>query len=169
MSRLYSGTMDLLYLLSMLIAGLALLIMVIIIPIGIFARYALNSALSWPEPVAIICMVIFTFIGASVGLRAGAHICVSIVTDRLPPGGQRLFRLLSDLLMCATCLLIFFASYSLCRDMWQQPLASLPAVTYGETYLPIPIGAVITLLFVIERMVWGEQTHRPLVMLGNTH
>ncbi|MDF2624524.1 MAG: transporter small permease protein, partial [Kosakonia cowanii] len=54
MAERYSLLMDILYRLSMWVAGLALLVMVAIIPVGIFARYVLNSALSWPEPVAII-------------------------------------------------------------------------------------------------------------------
>ncbi|ORM82187.1 C4-dicarboxylate ABC transporter [Pantoea deleyi] len=165
----YTRLMDGLYLLCMLVAAVALLIMVTVIPIGIFARYVMNGALSWPEPVAIICMIIFTFIGAPVGLRAGTHICVSMVTDRLSPARQRLMLRVSDLLMIATCLVIFQASYSLCEAMWMQSLAALPAVTYGEIYLPIPIGAIFTLLFVIERLLNGDQSQRPVVSLGGTH
>ena len=161
--------MDGLYLLCMGIAAVALLIMVTVIPIGIFARYVLNGALAWPAPVAIVCMIIFTFIGAPVGFRAGTHICVSMVTDRLSPAAQRLMLRLCDLLMVATCLIIFQASYNLCVAMWIQPLASLPSVTYGEMYLPIPIGALFTLLFVIERLLNGDQSQRPVVVLGGTH
>lgn len=58
-------------------------------PIGIFARYVLNNALSWPEPVAILCMVTFTFIGAAVSYRAGSHIAVSMVIDRLGDASRR--------------------------------------------------------------------------------
>lgn len=165
----YSRLMDGLYLLCMGIAAVALLIMVTVIPIGIFARYVLNGALAWPEPVAIVCMIIFTFIGAPVGFRAGTHICVSMVTDRLSPAAQRLMLRLCDLLMVATCLIIFQASYNLCVAMWIHPLASLPSVTYGEMYLPIPIGALFTLLFVIERLLNGDQSQRPVVVLGGTH
>ena len=80
MGECYSSVMDFLYRVSMWIAGVALLVMVAIIPIGIFARYVLNNALSWPEPVAILCMVTFTFIGAAVSYRAGSHIAVSLAT-----------------------------------------------------------------------------------------
>ncbi|MXP60233.1 MULTISPECIES: TRAP transporter small permease [unclassified Pantoea] len=165
----YSRLMDGLYLLCMGIAAVALLIMVTVIPIGIFARYVLNGALSWPEPVAIVCMIIFTFIGAPVGLRAGTHICVSMVTDRLSETGQKWAQRLCNLLLIVVCLILLQASYSLCEAMWVQPLAALPAVTYGEMYLPIPIGALFTLLFVIERILNGDQSQRPLVTLGGTH
>nr|MBA2816320.1 C4-dicarboxylate ABC transporter [Candidatus Pantoea persica] len=36
-----------------------------------------------------------------------------MVTDRVPPGAQRMMLRLCDLLMVATCLIIFQASYSL--------------------------------------------------------
>ncbi|UCB32293.1 TRAP transporter small permease [Duffyella gerundensis] len=165
----YCRLMDGLYLLCMVVAGIALLIMVSVIPVGIFARYVLDGALSWPEPVAIVCMIIFTFLGAPVGLRAGTHICVSMLTDRLPAPLQRGARILCDLLMLAFCVMLFQSSFSLCEAMWSQAQASLPAVTYGQMYLPIPLGTLITLLFVIERLFAGEQTARPVVMLGGTH
>lgn len=165
----YCRLMDGLYLLCMVIAGVALLIMVTVIPVGIFARYVLDGALAWPEPIAIVCMIIFTFIGAPVGLRAGTHICVSMVTDRLPPRLQRAASIVCDLLMMVTCIILLQSSFSLCQAMWFQPQASLPAITYGEMYLPIPLGTLITLLFVIERLFAGEQSARPIVMLGGTH
>jgi hypothetical protein len=42
--------MDRLYLLAMAVAGISLLVMTIVIPIGIFSRYVLNRGESWPEP-----------------------------------------------------------------------------------------------------------------------
>ena len=38
----------------------------------------------WPEPIAILMMVVFTFFGAAAAYRAGAHIAVQMLTDRLP-------------------------------------------------------------------------------------
>lgn len=42
MSELYLKWMDRLYLLAMGVAGCALLVMTVVIPIGIFSRYVLN-------------------------------------------------------------------------------------------------------------------------------
>ena len=67
---------------------------------------------------------------------------VASFSDRLSPVNQRWLLKLSDALMIITCLVIFRASYNLCEAMWVQTLASLPVVTYGEMYLPIPIGAM---------------------------
>lgn len=160
--------MDILYRLSMWAAGLALLVMVAIIPVGIFARYVMNSALSWPEPVAIICMVTFTFIGAAVSYRAGSHIAVTMMTDRLSEPLRKVCFLLADLMLMAISLFILWYSATLCAELWEQPVAEFPLFTAGESYLPLPIGSAITLLFIVEKMLFGAQYHRPVVMLGSS-
>lgn len=164
----YHTLMDIFYRGAMWLAGLALLLMVAVIPIGIFARYVLNSALSWPEPIAIMCMVTFTFIGAAVSYRAGSHIVVAMVTDRLPPALQKFSALLSDLMMLAISIFIFWYSLQLCSELWQQPVAEFPLLTAGQTYLPLPVGSALTLLFIIEHIISGPQHKRPVVILGNS-
>jgi TRAP-type C4-dicarboxylate transport system permease small subunit len=159
--------MDKLYLLAMTIAGLALLVMTVVIPIGIFSRYVLNRGESWPEPIAIICMVTFTFVGAAVGYRAGSHIAVNMLTDRLPAAAQRLCARIVDLLMLLISALMFWYSYHLCLELWEQPVAEFPLLTSGESYLPLPVGSALLILFVVERLLFGSQESRPVVMIGN--
>lgn len=167
MSELYLKWMDRLYLLAMAVAGLALLVMTIVIPIGIFSRYVLNRGESWPEPIAIICMVTFTFVGAAVSYRAGSHIAVNMLTDRLPEGLKALCAKVVDLLMLLISLIIFWYSYLLCIELWEQPVAEFPILTSGESYLPLPIGSAVLILFVLERLLFGSQEHRPVVLIGN--
>ncbi|EOL9008932.1 TRAP transporter small permease [Cronobacter sakazakii] len=167
MSRFFLVWMDRLYLLAMMVAGFALLIMTVVIPIGIFSRYVLNRGESWPEPVAIICMVTFTFIGAAVGYRAGSHIAVNMLTDRLLPFAQRVCARVVDLLMLIISLVMFYYSALLCMELWEQPVAEFPVLTSGESYLPLPIGSAVMILFVIERLLWGSQENRPVVLIGN--
>lgn len=167
MSESYLKWMDRLYLLAMTIAGISLLVMTIVIPIGIFSRYVLNRGESWPEPIAIICMVTFTFIGAAVGYRAGSHIAVNMLTDRLPDALKNLCARIVDLLMLLISALMFWYSFWLCVDLWEQPVAEFPILTSGESYLPLPVGSAIMILFVIERVLFGSQENRPVVLIGN--
>ncbi|WP_368769966.1 TRAP transporter small permease [Enterobacter cloacae] len=167
MSELYLKWMDRLYLLAMGVAGCALLIMTVVIPIGIFSRYVLNRGESWPEPIAIICMVTFTFIGAAVSYRAGSHIAVNMLTDRLPDMLKTACARVVDLLMLLISLIMFWYSYWLCVELWEQPVAEFPILTSGESYLPLPIGSAVLILFVIERLLFGSQENRPVVLIGN--
>ncbi|TCV98889.1 TRAP transporter small permease [Biostraticola tofi] len=168
MGHIYSTVMDAIYLAAMWIAGLALIVMTLIIPVGIFARYVLNDGLSWPEPVAILCMVTFSFVGAAVGYRARSHIAVNMLTDRLSPAMKKLCAKLAELMMMVISLFIFYYSLQLCLELWEQPVAEFPLITAGQTYLPMPIGSLVTLLFIVESLFRGTQEHRPIVMLGNT-
>lgn len=167
MSERFSRAMDRLYMLAMWVAGLSLLLMTIVIPVGIFSRYVLNRGESWPEPIAIICMVTFTFIGAAVGYRAGSHIAVNMLTDRLPAALQKAAARLVDLLMLLVTVLMFWYSFWLCVELWEQPVAEFPVMTSGESYLPLPVGSAVLILFVIERLLFGSQEHRPVVLIGN--
>ncbi|MEP6771025.1 MAG: TRAP transporter small permease subunit, partial [Polaromonas sp.] len=104
MKQPLQAALDGLYLCCIWIAGLAILGMSLIIPVGVFARYVLGFGAQWPEPIAILLMVVFTFIGAAAAYRAGAHIAVAMMTDRLPALGQKLCRWAVDLLMMAISL-----------------------------------------------------------------
>ena len=54
MKAQYSRLMDVLHRFCMIVAGLCLVLITIIIPWGVFTRYVLNSASSWPEPMAVL-------------------------------------------------------------------------------------------------------------------
>ena len=166
MSELYLKWMDRLYLLAMVVAGLSLLVMTIVIPIGIFLAMCSIAANSSPEPIAIICMVTFTFIGAAVSYRAGSHIAVNMLTG-LPASLQRLCARVVDLLMLLISGLMCWYSYWLCVELREQPVAEFPLLTSGESYLPLPVGSAILILFVLERLLFGSQENRPVVLIGN--
>lgn len=163
MKNLFLRANDTLYRACIWVAGLSILSMSLIIPWGIFARYVLGTGASWPVPVAILLMVVFTFVGAAASYRAGAHMAVAMITDRLPPLQRRLVALLVQVLMVLVCLFMTGYGTQLCITTWNQFLASLPSVRVGMTYAPIPIGGVLTLVFVLEKLLLGDQSHRKVV------
>jgi TRAP-type C4-dicarboxylate transport system permease small subunit len=154
---------DMLYRISIGIAGLSVLIMTLIIPWGIFARYVLGSGSSWPEPTAILLMVVFTFFGAAASYRAGAHMAVSMAVDRMPEATRRFAAVLVQVLMAVVCIFMAVKGWKLCMTTWNQFLGEMPSVRVGVSYLPIPIGGVITLIFVLEKLFLGDQSHRRVV------
>src|SRR5262245_7567082 len=77
----YRKAMEGLYLVCIVASGLAMLVITIIIPIGVFFRYVLNSALSWPEPAATVMMVAFSFLGGAAVYRANVHIAVEALLN----------------------------------------------------------------------------------------
>ena len=155
--------LDALYLASIWVAGAAILVMSFIIPWGVFARYVLGSGSQWPEPIAILLMLVFTFIGAAASYRAGSHIAVTLLTDVLPAFLRRSAAFVSSLLMIVICVFVIVYGTRLCAGTWGQSVSELPWMPVGFTYLPLPIGGVLTLLFVLERIAFGPQGQRAVV------
>src|SRR5580693_1800544 len=147
--------MDALYALCAAIAGTALVLISAVVPWAVFTRYVLNSAASWPEPTAILLMIVLTFFGAAACYRVGMHMRMSFFVSLLPPPLQRLTALLVELLMALIALFMIIWGESLVEATWQNSFPDFPALSVGVTYLPIPLGGAILLLFVIERVVFG--------------
>ncbi|GFM49826.1 TRAP transporter small permease [Pseudomonas capsici] len=154
---------DVLYRICIAIAGLSVLTMSLIIPWGIFARYVLGSGSSWPEPTAILLMVVFTFFGAAASYRAGAHMAVAMATERMSPPLRKYAALLVQILMAVVCVFMAVKGFKLCATTWNQYLGEMPSLRVGISYLPIPIGGILTLIFVLEKMFLGDQSHRRAV------
>ena len=163
MDSLYLRLMDRLYAASVWAAGIAIFLMCLIIPWGVFTRYILGTGSQWPEPIAILLMMVFTFIGAAAAYRANAHIAVTMVTDVLPPPLQRAAEVLVDLLMVLACGFVAWYGTRLVIETMNNSVAELPWLRVGVTYASLPIGSAITLLFVVERRLFGSQHDRPLV------
>lgn len=155
--------LDGVYLACIWVAGIAITAMSLIIPWGIFARYVLGSGSQWPEPISILLMVIFTFIGTAASYRAGAHIAVAMLTDRLAPSLKMLCEKLVHLLMLAVCVFAVIWGTQLCMNTWHQTISELPWMPVGLTYAPVPIGGFITGLFVLEHLLFGSQAKRAIV------
>lgn len=165
MKMLFLRVNDTLYRACIWVAGLSILTMTLIIPWGIFARYVLGTGSSWPEPVSILLMVLFTFIGAAASYRAGAHMAVAMVTDRMPEPTRRLVAVLTQLLMVGVCLFMTWYGFKLCATTWNQYMASLPSMRVGMSYAPIPVGGLLTLIFVLEKLLLGDQSQRRVLRL----
>lgn len=163
MKNLVLGVNDAIYRACIWVAGLAIVTMALIIPWGVFSRYALGQGLGWPEPIAILLMVLFTFVGAAASYRAGAHMAVKVLSDRLPPAAQPLLTLFVRLAMAAISLFMLVWGYKLCVATWNQYLSTLTWLRVGLSYAPIPLGGFITLLFVLEQLLYGDQHKRRVV------
>jgi len=151
----YRQAMEGLYLTCIVISGAALVVITLIIPLGVFMRYVMNSPLSWPEPASVLMMVMFSFLGGAAVYRANVHIAVEALVKAVGPGKRRLLLGAADACMVAICLFMVGYGAHLCMALWHQSIAEFPGLSVGLTYMPIPIGGFFTLLFILERLWAG--------------
>src|SRR6266851_3965481 len=140
MARAYRKAMDGLYLFCVIVAGSALVLISAVIPWTVYTRYVLNSAASWPEPMAVLLTIVLTFIGAASCYRRGLHMNVGFFVG---------------MLMALMALFMVIWGSKLVDATWHNTIADFPFLSVGVTYLPIPIGGALLMLFVIERVTIG--------------
>jgi TRAP-type C4-dicarboxylate transport system permease small subunit len=156
MKQRYQQAMEWVYLACVVLSGAALVVITLIIPLGVFMRYVMNSPLSWPEPASVIMMVMFSFIGGAAAYRANGHIAVQALLDAVHPAARRAMLWGVDACMAATTLFMFGYGIQLCLTTRYQTIAEFPSLSVAIVYLPIPLAGLLTLLFLVERVWVGE-------------
>ena len=156
MKKNYQQAMEWLYLACIVLSGTALVVITLIIPLGVFMRYAMNDPLSWPEPAAVVMMVMFSFIGGAAVYRANAQIAVEALLKAVGPKTR--IGMTQGVHVCMAITALFMLGYGvqLCELTWYNTMAEFPALRVGIVYMPIPIGGLLTLLFLIEKVWVGD-------------
>ena len=165
MAAIYRRAMDALYMACVIVGTIALVLISAVIPWAVFTRYVLNSAASWPEPLAVLLTIVLTFIGAAAAYRLNLHMNVGYFADQAPPAFRKALDLLVQFLMALIALFMTVWGARLVEVTWHNTIADFPFLSVGVTYLPIPVGGVCLLLFIIERVLLGAP-HDPLPSHG---
>jgi TRAP-type C4-dicarboxylate transport system permease small subunit len=154
--RLYRQAMEGLYVACIGLAGVVMVVMTVIIPYGVFMRYVMNSPSSWPEPMGILLMIVFSLLGGAAAYRAKAHIAVSTFINMLGEKNRERSQLVAEVGMIIIALFMIKWGVQLVNTTWYNTIAEFPTLSVGITYIPIPVAGLVTLLFVIERLWIGE-------------
>jgi TRAP-type C4-dicarboxylate transport system permease small subunit len=152
----YARAMEQLYIVCIYISGIALILITLVIPYGVFMRYVMNAASSWPEPFSVVMMVMFSFVGGAAVYRAGAHMAVRALTDAVGPKWKRAFAWATELCLIFFCGFMVWKGTDLVTATMHQSIAEFPMLPVGVVYMPIPICGALLLLFIFERLWVGE-------------
>lgn len=148
--------MQALYFGCIALSGLALVAITLMVPLGVFMRYVMGQPLSWPEPAAVVLMVMFSFLGGAAVYRAKGHVAVEAFLAAVPEKTETWLRRAVDGCMIATALFMLVYGVHLCQITRHQSLAEFPALSVGIVYLPIPAAGALTLLFIFEKLWLGD-------------
>jgi TRAP-type C4-dicarboxylate transport system permease small subunit len=146
---------DAVYWTGAVIACVALVLVSAVIPWAVYTRYVLNSAASWPEPLAVLLTVGITFIGSANCYRQRIHMNMTVGTNLLSARFKVGAAFVSELLMGVMALFMVIWGLRLVHATWGNSVDEFPWLSVGITYLPIPISGAMMLLFVIERITIG--------------
>src|SRR6186997_2404056 len=116
----YVRAMDGLHRICVIIASACLIIITLIIPYGVFTRYVLNSAASWPEPIATLLMIVLSFFAAIVCYREYLHIGVGVLPGYLNEPYKSFLGWFLEGCMLATNLFMLIWGLKLVGTTWNQ-------------------------------------------------
>ncbi len=148
--------MQWLYLACIALSGIAMVVITLFIPAGVFMRYVMNDPLQWPEPASVIMMVFFSFIGGAAVYRANQQIAVEALMKAVNPASRAVMQW--GVHACMLLIAAFMLGYGvhLCVVTWGNTIAEFPWLSTGVVYMPIPIGGALTLLFIVEKIWLGD-------------
>jgi len=134
------------------LAGAALMALALVCVWQVFARYVLNDAPGWTEPVALLLLSTVMMLGAACAVRSDTHFGFQLGVDAAPPRVQRVLRICSQSIVIATGAGLCVAGVFLTRDQWPVDMAGAP-LPQGAAYLPLVIGGALIALFALERLL----------------
>lgn len=111
---------------------------------SVMLRYLSSGALVWAEELSRYAMIWLGFLGMGPVLRAGGHVAVDSLVERLPPAPARLVRLAVLLSVAGTCIWVAIAGWAYVGRSWHQttPVLGLP---FALVALAAPVGFMLTL------------------------
>jgi TRAP-type C4-dicarboxylate transport system permease small subunit len=101
--------------------------MVVVVSVQVLLRYALNSSLGWADEVSRLTFVWSMFLAIPLGIRAGVHIGMEIVTARLPERARDALARAMAAIAAALMILVTWQSVVVAFDQWDEKMASLEA------------------------------------------
>lgn len=152
------------------LAGFAMVAMTLIVGAQVFFRYALNSSIVWSEPVSVLLMGWFIFLGSAVGTREGFHMSFDLLTHVVPRSVRLGMESASDLVVLAFGAAMAVCGLQLAMSAWsaRMPAIGLPE---GVGFVPVILGGVMVTLFSLERLarrMAGLETASTSVTRRNT-
>jgi TRAP-type C4-dicarboxylate transport system permease small subunit len=131
---------------------LAVIVMTGLTLIQVVLRYIFRMPLVWTEEASVFLMIWMAFVGAGVAMRRGAHIAMTVLVERFPPGVTRGFIALSRLLMLAFLAVVAWQGWLLAMSVGGQRSPAL-AIPMTWPYLTMPFGAAFMGLQLIAVML----------------
>ena len=134
-------------------AGCLLAGLVIIVCLGVFFRYVLNSSLTWYDEFASYMLVWLTFYGTVVADYQRRHIGFDLLVNKLAPPARKVVDVVAELAVLGFQFVLFYYGWILTQRMGDETAISLPWVKVSWITSVLPVTGGLLLLISVTRMV----------------
>ena len=106
---------------------LLLTTMVAVVAVQVLLRYATNTSFGWADELSRLTFVWSIFLAIPLGIRAGVHIGMEILTSRFSARVQRALARLMAVIAAGLMVLVAWQSAVVAFDQWDEKMASMEA------------------------------------------
>lgn len=145
---------DLLDKLCFVVITIAFAAIVIILGIQIVLRMVFSTPTMWAEETCRYLFIWLLFIGGAVTFSHGGHLIVDVIFIKFP---RRLQLILSFLYYLVIIVFSGYLAYSgmlYALSQWTRPMYTISWIKLGVVDLCIPVGAVITIIYIIRELYY---------------
>jgi len=149
---LFDRLLDLFSYITIIITGVALVVMTAIFGWLVFGRYILNDTPTWVEQYSLLLVVYIGFLGASVGVHKKTHLGVSVFREISPKPVGRFFDFLSHSILTGFGAVMTVYGYKLTLFRWAAEIP-LIRISEGIRSLPIMLSGALIFLYSIGHLI----------------
>jgi C4-dicarboxylate transporter DctQ subunit len=119
-------------------------VMTVVIVMQVIFRYVLKGSLPWSEELARYLMVWVTFVGASIGVKKGAHVGVEALVMALPKKAQTIAKYLGIIISVIFCIVVFSAGLGILqKQIIGHQVSPAMRIPMWWAYAAVPVGAFL--------------------------
>lgn len=127
--------------------------------VNVVVRYLTSYSFAATQEILINGFLLLTVFGAAIAARRAEHLAVTVVTDMLPTGAQRVVLWLSTVLSVLLLLLSAWYCFGLVENQLSSGVVSpglqIPAWYYS---LGLPIGFLLIAVRLVQSTLEGQRT-----------
>lgn len=132
--------------------GIVMAAMVADVTIQIFFRYVIQDPPTWTEELARYLFVWDVFLAAGLAFGRGAHIVVDALLLMLPAGARRALSIFTNALVFAFLVVLVWQGIAMAR-LTSNTVSTALNLNMGVVYASLPVGAAISALYVLVRLI----------------
>lgn len=132
-----------------LVTSTFLVVMVVVVFLQIVSRIIIQSSFPWTEELSRFLMIWLTFLGAAFSFQYGAHIGITLITNKIPRKLQALLQIIVAFLCIILFTVLMVKGYELVMKSTTQVSPAL-GIPMNYVYMVIPVSGFLMTLNVID-------------------
>lgn len=139
----------------------------LLVTVSVVLRYGFSQGLDWSEEAGRYLMIWMGFLGASLALRKGAHVGITMIREALPRPLRRVVTLVASLAVLGFFLVMAYEGIYLLGPVSQKTSLVLPISMFWP-YLAVPVGIILMIIQLVPLMIreWRTGTSVPASEIG---